>query len=153
MNKSLKAILIIILIIFLVVGGLYLYYLMDENPSDSPLSSNRTTLTVASEGPYDVDRLCQEFRTHPYYEGCDNETVKWLEKYDNYQILSSSDAFVVIGKDEIAKIPVLNANDVFVNETFECDIVENRSLGPGFQDVLLVRNIDYKHEDIKSMLE
>ena len=88
-----------------------------------------------------------------YYEGYNNETVEWLENYKNCQILTSSDAFVVIDKSEIGKIPILNANDVFVNETFECNIIENRSLGDGFKDVLIVKNIDYKNETIKSMLE
>ena len=146
-------ILIAILILILIVCGLYVFYLMDEEPSQSILSSDRVTLTVASEGPFDVDRFCKEVRTHPYYEGYDDETVSWLENYTNCQILTSSDAFVVIDKAEIRKIPILNANDVFVNETFECNIVENRSLGSGFKDVLVVKNIDYKNETIKSMLE
>lgn len=146
-------ILIAILILILIVCGLYVFYLIDEEPSQSILSSDRVTLTVASEGPFDVDRFCKEVRTHPYYEGYDNETVNWLENYGNCQILTSSDAFVVIDKAEIRKIPILNANDVFVNETFECNIVENRSLGSGFKDVLVVKNIDYKNETIKSMLE
>ena len=148
-----KKILTAILILILIVCGLYAYYLIDEQPSDSILSSDRVTLTVASEGPFDVGRFCDEVRTHPYYEGHNNETVEWLENYKNCQILSSSDAFVVIDKAEIGKIPILNANDVFVNETFECNIVENRSLGNGFKDVLVVKNIEYKNETIKSMLE
>ncbi len=146
-------ILIAILIIILIVCGLYVVYLIDEAPSQSVSSFDRVTLTVASEGPFDVDRFCKEVRTHPFYEGYDNETVEWLENYKNCQILSSSDAFVVIDKGEIGKIPILNANDVFVNETFECSIVENRSLGNGFKDVLVVKDIDYKNETIKSMLE
>ena len=141
-------ILIAILILILIVCGLYVFYLIDEEPSQSILSSDRVTLTVASEGPFDVDRFCKEVRTHPYYEGYDDETVSWLENYTNCQILTSSDAFVVIDKAEIRKIPILNAN-----ETFECNIVENRSLGSGFKDVLVVKNIDYKNETIKSMLE
>ena len=139
-------ILIAILILILVVCGLYLVYLIDEAPPQSVSSSDRVTLTVASEGPFDVNRFCQEVKTHPYYEGYNNETV-------DCQILTSSDAFVVIDKSEIGKIPILNANDVFVNETFECNIIENRSLGDGFKDVLIVKNIDYKNETIKSMLE
>lgn len=143
-----------ILIVFLIIGGLYLLYLIDEQPSETISSSNdRVTLTVASEGPYNVGKLCKEIRTHPYYEGYDNETVTWLEGYRNCQALTSSDAFVVISNGEIGKIPILNANDVFVNETFECDLIENRSLGDGFKDVLIVKNIEYKNETIKSMLE
>lgn len=148
-----KKILIAILIIILIICGLYLVYLLDEAPTQTVFSSDRVTLTVASEGPFDVDRFCKEVRTHPYYEGYDNETVEWLEKYDDCQILTSSDAFVVIDKAEIRKIPILNANDAFVNETFECNIVENRSLGNGFKDVLVVKDIDYKGETVKSMLE
>ena len=148
-----RKILMAILIVFLIIGGLYLLYLIDEQPSETISSSNMVTLNVASEGPYDVGRLCKEIRTHPYYEGYDNETVTWLEGYKNYKALSSSDAFVVISNGEIGKIPILNANDVFVNETFECNIIENRSLGDGFKDVLIVKNIEYKNETIKSMLE
>ena len=74
-------ILIAILILILVVCGLYLVYLIDEAPSQSVSSSDRVTLTVASEGPFDVNRFCQEVKTHPYYEGYNNETVEWLENY------------------------------------------------------------------------
>ena len=145
-----RKILMAILIVFLIIGGLYLLYLIDEQPSETISSSNMVTLTVASEGPYDVGRLCKEIRTHPYYEGYDNETVTWLEGYRNCQALTSSDAFVVISNGEIGKIPILNANDVFVNETFECDLIENRSLGDGFKDVLIVKNIEYKNYQFES---
>lgn len=148
-----KKILMAFLIFVLIVCGLYVVYLIDEAPSQSISSSDRVTLTVASEGPFDVDRFCQDVRTNPYYKGYDNGTVEWLENYKDCQILTSSDAFVVIDKAEIGKIPILNANDVFINETFECNIVENRSLGDEFKDVLIVKNIDYKNETIKSMIE
>ena len=71
-------ILIAILIIILIVCGLYVVYLIDEAPSQSVSSFDRVTLTVASEGPFDVDRFCKEVRTHPFYEGYDNETVECL---------------------------------------------------------------------------
>ena len=153
MNKFLKYLIISILILFLIIGALYLVYLVEESPSDTIYSSDKVTLSVASEGPYNVVGLCRDIRTNPYYEGYDNETVSWLESYDDYYVLSSSDAYVVIDKSEISKIPILNANDVFVNETFDCEIVENRSLGSGFKDILVVKDIDYKYENIKSMLE
>ena len=153
MNKLFKYLIISLLILFLIIGCLYLVYLIDESPSDTISSSEMVELTVASEGPYEVDKLCDDIRTNPYYDGYEKETVSWLDSYGNCQILSSSDAYVLIDRSEISKIPILNANDVFVNETFECEIVENRSLGSGFKDILLVKNIHYKHENIKSMLE
>ena len=67
--------------------------------------------------------------------------------------MTSSDAFVVINKTEIGKIPILNANDVFINETFECNVVENRSLGDGLKDVLVVENIYYVDETVQSAVE
>ena len=44
-------------------------------------------------------------------------------------------------------------HDAFINETFECNVVENRSLGDGFKDVLVVKNIYYVDETVQSAVE
>ena len=87
---------------------MYLFYLFDENPPCSVFNSDdRVSLTVASEGPFDVGKLCNEIRNHQYYERYDNETVSWLENHKSCKVLASSDAFVAVDSIKIGKIPIL----------------------------------------------
>ena len=143
----------LLLIGLLVIVGLFLALLIQYNIDEGFDNQSRDlSLKVASEGPFPVAGVVNDIRTNDYYKNYNNDTVKWLEKYQNtHVILSSSDEFVLISKGEISRIPIQNANDVIINEEIECDLVENHSIGNGYRDILLVKNVKYIGEEVKSI--
>ena len=117
---------------------------------DSHSSGNTTTLNVYSEGPLKLSELIKDIKTHEYYEGYDNETVKWMESLGEKYVWSSGDMFVIMDtKWDSDRIPSNYACDVSFEEIFSCEVMENHSLGnvKHPRDVLLVKNVEYIGEE------
>ena len=97
MNKSLIAIVIMLVAIL----GIVLLYAGDNSQGDGDVR----TFNVSSEGPMELSKVIDEIRTHEYYEGYDNGTVKWMESLGNKYVWFSSDAIVIMDKWDSDKIP------------------------------------------------
>lgn len=143
MNKSVTAI-VIVLVAILGIVLLYAGYSSSENVG------NETTLNVSSEGPLKLSKLTDEIKTHEYYRGYDNETVKWMESLGDKYVWSSSDEFVIMDKWDSDKIPSQYVCDASFYEIFSCNVVEKHSLGGGnvSKEVLFVKDVEYIGEDI-----
>ena len=102
-------------------------------------------LNVSSEGPLKLKQITEDIKTKAFYEGYDNNTLRWMESLGDKDVFVSTDEYVIMDKWDLKKIPTVFATDVRIDEFFECDIVENHSLGDGenLRDVLLVKNVSY----------
>ena len=145
MNKKLLIPIIIVILIFV---GIVLSYFIYESPISG--TDDKTTLNVSSEGPYELYMIIQDIKTGPYYEGYDNDTLKWMESLGSKKVFFSSDEIVIMNSGDAMKIPSEFATDVSINEIFECNVIENRTLGDVNypKDVLLVNDVDYITEEI-----
>ncbi len=145
MNKKLLIPIVVVILIF--VGIVFAYFIYE-----APISGtdDKTTLNVSSEGPYELYQVIQDIKTKPYYEGYDNETLKWLESLGSRKVFFSSDEIVIMNSGDAMKIPSVFATDVSINEIFECNVIENRTLGDVKypKDVLLVNDVDYITEEL-----
>lgn len=135
-----KKILVILLIVIVAILGLFILLSNDSAPD-----SGNATLNVSSEGPIGLNDLINEIKTEDYYEGYNNETVKWMESLGNKYVFYSADNYVIMDKKDADKIPSIYVTDVDLSEIFSCTIIEKHSLGSGddFKDVLLVKNVKY----------
>lgn len=142
MNKSI----IIIIILLLAVLSLVFVYSTDNNL----LSENRTELEVSTEGPIELSKIIDDVKTKQYYEGHDNKTLAWMESLGNKQTFMGDGMIVVMSDYDAGKLRSEYACDAYITQNFECNIVENHSLGnvkyP--KDVLLVKNVRYIDEEI-----
>ncbi len=142
---------ILMVALIIVLLGMFLAFLSAYYPSDNGagLTVENVTLNVSSEGPMELSEIIQDIKSEDYYNGYDNETVKWMESLGNKYVFISDDAFVVMDKGDSDKIPSIYACDVIFYEIFRCDILENHTLGnvdyP--RDVLYVRNVEYLREE------
>ena len=144
-NKSIFAIVIVLLAIL----ALALVYSMDETND----STNKTAITVSSEGPIPLSDIIEDIKTADYYEGYDNETVAWMESLGNKQVFVADDAFVVMDSWDARKIPSQYVCDAYIDEFIECSVLENHSLGDVKypKDVLLVKNVDYLGQEVHDL--
>jgi hypothetical protein len=135
-----------IVIVLVAILCLFLAYASDISFN----GGEQRTLKVSSEGPIKLPQLVDEIRTHGYYRGYDNETVKWMESLGDKCVWVSSDEFVIMNKWDSNKIPSQYVCDAYFNEIFSCDVLEKHSLGSGknSKDVLLVKNVQYIGEEI-----
>lgn len=137
------------IIVLLVIAAIAILGLLVSIENDSLDDGNKTTLNVSSEGPIELETIIEDIKTKEYYQGYDNETVKWMESLGNKYVFVSEDKIVIMNKRDAEKIPSIYACDVILTEIFDCNVVEEHSLGSGdnFKDVLLVKNVEYIREE------
>jgi hypothetical protein len=140
-----KVVVVIVLVLIAVLGAFLLY--TGDSPSNM---DNRTTLNVSSEGPLELPALVSEIRTHEYFSGYDNETVRWMESLGDKYVWSSADEYVIMDKWDSDKIPSAYVCDAYFNEIFSCNVLERHSLGQSdnLGDVVLVNDVEYIGEEI-----
>ena len=142
MSKKLIGGIVAILIVILAIVLLY----AEESPS---VMGNETTLNVSSEGPLKLQDVVRDIRTHDYYRGYDNETVRWMESLGNRYVWFSSDEIVIMDKWDSDKIPSQYVCDAYFQEIFSCNVLEKHPLGnveyP--REVLLVKDVEYIGEE------
>ncbi len=142
---------IIILMAFIIFGGVFIGYLMDN---DGHINENdlkilgispevKTGLTVSSEGPLDLDDLIFDIRNKSYYDGYDNNTLLWMSSLSQKEVFLSDAGYIIMNKYDASKINTVYITDAYIEEYINCIIVENRSLGGNHsKDILLVRDVD-----------
>lgn len=137
-----------IVLVLVVILALVVVYYVSEVPNED--YSGNEELKVYSEGPMELSKIIEDIETKPYYEGYDNETLKWMKSLGEKEVFSGNGTFVIMDSHEASKIPSVYATDVIIMEKFSCDVIERHSLG-NFQyseEVLLVKNVDYIGEEI-----
>ena len=107
------------------------------------ISSNNTTLEVSALKYVPLERWVYDIRTEDDYRGYNETTVEWLSGLKGMKVFSSFDYYVVMSADDASKLPVGDAADVIINDIFTCEIMENRSLGESYGDVLYVRDVEF----------
>ena len=142
MGKKTVIIILIVLItaLALVVG----YYI-----SDSPNDENRETLSV-STGSIPLSDIIKDVETGSYYEGYDNETLKWMKSLGDKSVFSGDGTFVVMSPYDASKLHSEFVTDVYITQDFRCTVLETHSLGNVTypKDVILVEDVEYLRENI-----
>ena len=142
MGKKTVIIILIVLItaLALVVG----YYI-----SDSPNDENRETLSV-STGSIPLSDIIKDVETGSYYEGYDNETLKWMKSLGDKSVFSGNGTFVVMSPYDASKLRSEYVTDAYITEEFRCTVLETHSLGNVTypKDVILVEDVEYLRENI-----
>ena len=142
-NKTIFAIVIVLVAILALV--------IVFNAAEAPASNcENMNLTVYSEGPIELSKIIEDVETGSYYEGYDNETLNWMKSLGNKEVFSGNGTFVVMDSADAKKIPSQYVTDVVIIEHFNCDVLENHSLGDVKypKDVILVKNVKYIGEEI-----
>lgn len=145
MNKSIIAIVILLLTIL----SLVFIYSFDEESG----SGNRTELTVYSEGPIPLSKIIEDVKTGSYYEGYDNDTLAWMESLGDKQAFPGKGTFVVMSSYDAGKLHSEYVCDAYIEEFFECDVIETHSLGEveSPKDIIYVKNVKYLGEEIHGL--
>ena len=137
---------ILIVILLLAILALVFVYSIDETND----SVNKTELTVSSEGPIELSAIINDIKTGSYYNGYDNETVRWMESLGSKKVFVSNDSFVVMSTIDAGKLRSEYVCDAYIEEFIECSVVENHTLGDVEypRDVLLVKDVRYLGDEI-----
>lgn len=145
MNNKIIIVFVILLIAILALVSVY--------TDDSVDSTNKTKLVVYSEGPVPLSDIIEDVKNGSYYEGYDNETLAWMESLGDKQVFPGNGTFVVMSNYDAGKIHSEYACDAIIEESFECDVIGNHSLGDVEypKDVILVKNVEYLGEVVHSV--
>ena len=143
---------VLILIILLVVLSIVFAYSFCENHSND--SSDVKRLTVSS-GMYkltDLDIILKKLKENNY-AGYDNETLEWMKSLGDKSVFNGNGFIVIMDSHDAAKLKCEDVTDVYIEQYFDCVILENHSLGnvKHPRDVLLVKNVNYIGENITDL--
>ena len=85
-----------------------------------------------------------------YYEGYDNETLKWMKSLGDKSVFSGNGTFVVMSPYDASKLRSEYVTDAYITEEFRCTVLETHSLGNVTypKDVILVEDVEYLRENI-----
>ena len=133
----------IVVILIAVLGCVYLSYLISETPCE-------TTIEVCVDSPITLDVFVNEIKTHPYFEGYDNDTLTWLESLNqNYVVFSSNNSYYIMSQSDADRLPIEYATDVSITDICSCNIVNQKALGNNLRNVVLVENVQFKEQRIE----
>ena len=140
-KKTVIAILIVLIAALALVVGYYV--------SESPNDENREILTV-STGSIPLIDIIKDVETGSYYEGYDNETLKWMKSLGDKSVFSGDGTFVVMSPYDASKLHSEFVTDVYITQDFRCTVLETHSLGNVTypKDVILVEDVEYLRENI-----
>ncbi|MBQ2636025.1 MAG: hypothetical protein IJG09_04905 [Methanobrevibacter sp.] len=144
MKKSYLTIVIVIILIA-ILGCVFLSY-----PSTDSSTGVKTTIEVCVDSPIKMSVFVNEIKNHLYFEGYDNDTLAWLESLDvNYMVFSSNGSYYIMTQTDASKLPVEFATDVSIYDVCECEIVSKKPLGFNLGEVILVKNVEFKEQNIQ----
>jgi hypothetical protein len=146
-----KFILGIVIVVVIAVLGISVVYSGDSTQTGNFTEKN-VTLNVSFRDPVSISNLVNEIKAQDYYNGYDNETLKWIESLEGKCVFYGNNTIVIMDSADADKIPSPNGMgvaDVSYYEIFSCDILENHSLGnaAGPDNVLFVNNVTYIKND------
>ncbi len=141
---------VLILIILLVVLSIVFAYSFGENQGND--SSDVKRLAVSS-GMYKLTDFIGDVENKSYYAGYDNETLGWMKSLGDKSVFNGNGFIVIMDSHDAAKLKCEDVTDVYIEQYFDCVILENHSLGnvKHPRDVLLVKNVKYVGENITDL--
>ncbi len=141
---------VLILIILLVVLSIVFAYSFGENQGND--SSDVKRLAVSS-GMYKLTDFIGDVENKSYYAGYDNETLEWMKSLGDKSVFNGNGFIVIMDSHDAAKLKCEDVTDVYIEQYFDCVILENHSLGnvKHPRDVLLVKNVNYIGENITDL--
>ena len=141
---------VLILIILLVVLSIVFAYSFGENQGND--SSDVKRLAVSS-GMYKLTDFIGDVENKSYYAGYDNETLEWMKSLGDKSVFNGNGFIVIMDSHDAAKLKCEDVTDVYIEQYFDCVILENHSLGnvKNPRDVLLVKNVKYVGENITDL--
>lgn len=135
---------IIVLAVLFVLAVAYI----DDNPDVLDRSGEKISFNVSS-GSSELSKVINNIKTLPRYEGCDAETVKWMESLGNKQVFFGDDAIVIMDISNAAKIPEdPGVTDAYVYNYFTAEVIENHDLGDRLPNVYHVKDVEFIGQEI-----
>ena len=151
-SKKRLSIVVIIIIVIVAIFGIYTYISNQQLQQTGQTTSltGGTEFQVYAFSPKTTESEVQTMSSDSDFYN-NNETKEWLDGLDNYVMLSTDSAYLVMERSEADKLPV---NDTYDSHNYPynvitCDVVETHSLGTGLKDCILVKNVEFVSSGVK----
>ena len=142
--------LLILMILILLLGGLCIAYLYDDNFKElNVIKNDKESLSLVMAGPLKLDDLVMDIKSRNN-RGIDNKTLEWMETLGEKYVYISDDAYVVMNKADADKIPMELVTDVSITYYIKCNVIEKHSLGnmSYIRYVYYVDDVEYINQKI-----
>ncbi len=162
MENKIKYVIIAIIAIIILVGVVFaVNMLMADDNGNTPLESSGVVkseykINFYSDGSQEgsIESEVDNLKTNPYLSDINNETIKWIESFNNneYVYISGDSANFIMKRTDYdtlnSKIDTSQLSSgydpiEYYKVTIKANLVETHSLGSGYKDVIYIKNIDF----------
>lgn len=121
-------------------------YAANENDT-----SNQTLISIDANPPMKIGEMINLVKTQPAFKTYDYKALQWLQGLDSSDVVYNTDeGYIVMNSTDAAKIPDTVTTGVSVSTNITCKVIENRSLGPHLDNVLVVEDVEMVSGDLKN---
>jgi len=155
MEKKNNNIIIALIAVIVVIGGVVAFVALSGDGGGSlGLVKSEYTIRLYKDGSQakSISSEVNKLRTNPYLKDeVDNDTVKWIESFNNneYIYVSGAGNYHLIMKrsdyDTLKSQIDTSELDRFkehIEATIKANMIETRSLGGGYKDIVYVNNVE-----------
>lgn len=138
----------IFIIILLVALSALIYLNINDSSQVIDKSGERLSFNV-SAGSSMLSRFVNDTKTRQGYEGCDGDTVKWMESLGDKRVFFGNGSVIIMDIGDAEKIPdSLGITDVDIYNHFNADVAENHMLCDKIPTVYYVENVSFVNQEI-----
>jgi hypothetical protein len=138
-------------VLILLIAMSTLIVLSAAHAADENESTNKTMISMEANHPMEIGKMVSLVKTQPKFKNYDSNTLKWLDELNSKDVVySSEEGYIVMNSTEAAKIPDTVTTGVSFNCNITCNILENKSLGPHLDDVLVVEDVEVVSNDLNN---
>ena len=94
-------------------------------------SAETVVLNASTEGPLTLKSVIDDIKEYSYYEGYDEETLRWMESLGSKSVFPSSGSIIIMDGYDAGKLHSEYLTDAYIVQNFSCNIKENRTLLDG----------------------
>ena len=117
------------------------------------ITENNTTLSIKSEPPVHIGEMTNTIEVQPFFKNYNSTTLNWLKEFSSdYVVFPTTDYYIIMNSTDATKISENATTGISIKNNITCNVLENKTLGKGLNNILYVENVEVISEDVEKIV-
>ena len=117
------------------------------------ITENNTTLSIKSEPPVHIGEMTNTIEVQPFFKNYNSTTLNWLKEFSSdYVVFPTTDYYIIMNSTDATKIIENATTGISIKNNITCNVLENKTLGKGLNNILYVENVEVISEDVEKIV-
>ncbi len=117
------------------------------------ITENNTTVSIKSEPPTHVGEMANSIEVQPFFKNYNSTTLNWLKEFSSdYVVFTTTEYYIVMNSTDATKISENATTGISIKNNITCNVLENKTLGKGLNNILYVENVEVISEDVEKIV-